>query len=160
MKVRAWIAVTTLGAMLLAPGSALAAPQCFQVFSGVYVMFNRPVNTTGTSALNGRSWGTGLFPCDGLSSWPIVGSSHKSKANGLIVAFRIFNVDATNCGATDWIGTMSGSPLTGSFVLWNQRTSFSNSGTWTQVTCPAPPEESSEPALKPGETDVFGNSAN
>jgi hypothetical protein len=155
MNARAWIADIGLAAMLIAPGNALAAPQCFQVFSGVYVMFNRPVTTTGTSALNGRIFGA-LSPCAGFQSWPIVGSSHKSAANGLVVSFRTFNVDAANCGAVDWIGTMSGNPLSGSFQLWNQRTLFGNTGTWTQVSpCPAPPV----PTLKVGETDALGNSA-
>ena len=153
MNVRAWIAVVALAAMLLAPGNALAAPQCFQVFSGVYVMFNRPVTTTGTSALNGRIWGA-LIPCAGLSSWPLVGSSHKSTANGLVVAFRTFNVDAGSCGAVDWIGTMSGSPLSGSFQLYNEKNVFGNTGTWTQIACPAPPA----PTLEVGETDAMGNS--
>jgi hypothetical protein len=42
-----------LGAMLLVPGMALAAPQCFQVFSGVYLRFEQPV-TSSTVARNGR----------------------------------------------------------------------------------------------------------
>jgi len=35
MKIKQSIAVI-VGAVLLAPGLALAAPQCFQVFTGVY----------------------------------------------------------------------------------------------------------------------------
>jgi len=155
MNVRAWIAGIALGAMLLAPGNALAAPQCFQIFTGVYVMFNRPINLGTDSAVNGRTWGA-LSPCDGLSSWPIVGSAHFSKTNGLVVAYRAFTVDATVCGAVDVIGTMSGSPPSGPFQLWNQRTNFGNTGTWTEVTCPAPPVG---PGLRAGEIDAMGNSS-
>jgi hypothetical protein len=155
MSIRKWVTLLAVGSFLMAPGNALAAPQCFQVFSGVYVMFNRPVTTTGTSALNGRTWGA-LSPCAGLSSWPIVGSSHNSKKNGLVVAYKAFTADATSCGSAEFIGTMSGSPLSGGFQLWNQRTSFSNTGTWTQIACPTPPEPA---LLTTGETDAMGNSA-
>ena len=56
MSVRTSFAVVLVGAMLL-PAEVLAVPQCFQPFSGVVVMFNPPVTTTGTAALNGRVWG-------------------------------------------------------------------------------------------------------
>jgi hypothetical protein len=143
-----------LGAMLLAPGMALAAPQCFQVFSGVYLRFEQPV-TSSTVARNGRMWGA-LSSCAGLSSWPVVGNSYRSKKDGLVVAFRVFSVDANSCGAPDWIGTMSGKPLSGPFQLWNQRTNFGNSGTWTQINCPSPPEERAAP---PAGVDAQGNLA-
>jgi hypothetical protein len=143
-----------MGALLLAPSMAVAAPQCFQPFSGVYIRFEQPVTTT-TTAQHGRVWGA-LSGCAGLVSWPIVGSSHHSKTDGLVVAFRAFTVDANNCGATDWIGTMSGKPLSGPFQLFNQRTNFGSTGTWTQVTCPAPPEER---AVPPAGVDALGNVA-
>src|SRR3981081_720215 len=143
-----------LGAMLLAPGMALAAPQCFQVFSGVYLRFEQPV-TSSTVARNGRMWGA-LSSCAGLSSWPVVGNSYRSKTDGLVVAVRGVSVDSNSCGAPDWIGTMSGKPLSGPFQLWNQRTNFGNSGTWTQINCPSPPEERAAP---PAGVDAQGNLA-
>ena len=155
MNVRVWIAVVVMATMALGPGQAWAAPQCFEMFSGVYVMFNRPVTNTGTAALNGRIWGA-LAACDGLSSWPVVGSSHTSKTDGLVVAFRAFNVDATGCGAVDVIGTMKGTPLSGPFQLWNQRTNFGNTGTWTQIACPVPPEGLALPSVG---NDSLGNSS-
>src|SRR5579872_2116339 len=132
-----------VGALLLAPGLAMAAPQCFSPFSGVYVRFEQPV-TDSAVARNGRVWGA-LSSCAGLSSWPVVGNSYHSKKDGLVVAFRAFTVDANTCGAVDYIGTMSGKPLSGPFQLFNQRSNFGNSGTWTQVTCPQPPEEKAHP---------------
>jgi len=51
---------------------------------------------------------------------------------------------------------LSGKPLSGPFQLWNQRTNFGNSGTWTQITCPTPPEEKVTP---PAGIDALGNSA-
>jgi len=83
-----------------------------------------------------------------------VGSSHHSKTDGLTLGFRAFTVDATNCGATDWIGTMKGTPLSGPFELYNQRTNFGNTGTWTEVTCPKPPEKGAKP---PAGVDPLGN---
>jgi hypothetical protein len=159
MKRRGWIAVAVVSAMLFAvSGSQLAAPpppaaQCFQPFSGVYIMFNKPVTSTST-AQNGRIFGA-LSGCAGLVSWPVVGSSHVSKTDGLVLALRSFNVDASTCGGVDWIGTLKGSPLSGPFQLWNQRTNFGNTGTWTQVACPAPPEMTATP---PAGTDPLGNS--
>jgi hypothetical protein len=144
--------VTIVGAVLLAPSMALAAPQCFQLFSGVYLRFEQPV-TDSTVARNGRVFGA-LSSCDGLSSWPVVGNSYHSKANGLVVGFRAFTVDANNCGATDWIGTMSGKPLSGPFELFNQRTNFGNTGTWTEITCPPPPEKG---VKLPASVDPLGN---
>jgi hypothetical protein len=146
--------VVLLGAVLLAPGMALAAPQCFQLFSGVYLRFEEPVSDS-TVARNGRVFGA-LSSCAGLSSWPVVGNSYHSKTDGLVVGFRAFTVDANNCGATDWIGTMSGKPLSGPFQLFNQRTNFGNSGTWTQITCPIPPKERKVP---PAGVDALGNVA-
>jgi len=151
MKIKQSIAVI-VGAVLLAPGLALAAPQCFQVFTGVYVRFEQPITNTET-AQEGRVWGA-LSSCDGLVSWPVVGSSHHSKTDGLTLGFRAFTVDATNCGATDWIGTMKGTPLSGPFELYNQRTNFGNTGTWTEVTCPKPPEKGAKP---PAGVDPLGN---
>ncbi len=119
--------VVIVGAALLAPSMALAAPQCFKVFRGVYVRFEQPVTTT-TTAQNGRTWGA-LSSCAGLSSWPVVGSSHRSKKDGLILAFRAFTVDADTCGAVDFIGTLEGKPLSGPFQLFNQRAGSGNSGT-------------------------------
>jgi len=153
MRIKRWIAVI-VGAALLAPGMALAAPQCFQVFSGVYLRFEQPV-TDSTVARNGRVWGS-LQSCDGLSSWPVVGNSYHSKTDGLVVAFRAFTVDASNCGAVDWIGTMSGKPLSGPFELFNQRTNFGNSGTWTEIKCPSPPKNGAKP---PAGVDPLGNVA-
>jgi len=152
-KSKLWIAVL-VGAMLLLPNMALAAPQCFSLFSGVYIQFDKPITTTST-AQNGRVWGA-LASCDNLSSWPIVGSSHNSKANGLVFAFRSFTVDANSCGAVDFIGTLSGTPLSGPFELWNQRTNFGSSGTMTEVTpCPIPPTKHEPPAG----VDPLGNNA-
>jgi hypothetical protein len=142
-----------LGALLLDPGMALAGPQCFQVFNGVYVKFNQPVTTTST-AQNGRIWGS-LQGCAGLASWPVVGSSHHSKKDGLVLAYRAFTVDANNCGAVDVIGTLKGKPLSGPFQLYNQRTNFGTTGTWTQVSCPTPPESGTPPAG----VDALGNVA-
>jgi hypothetical protein len=159
MKRRGWIAAAMVCAMLfVVSGTQLAAPpppaaQCFQPFSGVFIMFNKPVTSTST-AQNGRVFGS-LSGCAGLVSWPIVGSSHVSRTDGLVLAFRAFTVDAGSCGAVDWIGTLKGTPLSGPFQLWNQRTSFGNTGTWTQVACPAPPEQ---PAVIPAGTDALGNS--
>ncbi|HXR17557.1 MAG TPA: hypothetical protein VN777_15295 [Terriglobales bacterium] len=153
MRIKRSIAVL-VGAVLLAPGMALAAPQCFQLFSGVYVLFEQPVTDT-TVARNGRVWGA-LSSCDGLSSWPVVGNSYHSKTDGTVVAFRAFTVDATTCGATDWIGTMSGKPLSGPFELWNQRTNFGNTGTWTEIKCPTPPEHGTK---LPAGVDPLGNIA-
>jgi hypothetical protein len=143
-----------VGALLLAPGMALAAPQFFQPFSGVYIRFNQPVSSA-TTALNGRVFGS-LSSCDGLVSWPLVGSAHHSKTDGLVVAFRAFTVDANNCGAVDWIGKLSGKPLSGPFQLFNQRTNFGSTGTWTQVKCPTPPQEQAAP---PAGVDALGNVA-
>jgi len=151
MKIKQSI-VIIVGAVLLAPGMAMAAPQCFQVFSGVYLRFEQPV-TDSAVARNGRVWGA-LASCDGLSSWPVVGNSYHSKTDGLVVGFRTFNVDATNCGAVDWIGTMSGKPLSGPFELFNQRTNFGNTGTWTEIKCPTPPEKGVKP---PVGVDPLGN---
>ena len=153
MRIKRSIAVL-VGAVLLAPGMALAAPQCFQLFSGVYLRFEQPV-TDSTVARNGRVWGA-LSSCDGLSSWPVVGNSYHSKKDGLVVAFRAFTVDAGNCGATDWIGTMKGSPLTGPFELYNQRTNFGNTGTWSEIKCPTPPEDGTK---LPAGVDPLGNAA-
>ena len=146
--------VVLVGAALLAPGLAVAAPQCFSPFGGVYIRFEQPV-TDSTVARNGRVWGS-LASCAGLSSWPVVGSSYRSKTDGLVVAFRAFTVDANSCGAIDWIGTLSGKPLSGRFQLFNQRTNFGNSGTWTQVACPKPPENG---AKTPVGVDALGNVA-
>ena len=153
MRIKRGIAII-VGAALLAPGMALAAPQCFQVFSGVYLRFEQPV-TDSTVARNGRVWGA-LSSCAGLSSWPVVGNSYHSKTDGLVVAFRAFTVDANNCGAVDWIGTMSGKPLSGPFQLFNQRSNFGSSGTWTQIKCPAPPHDG---AKLPAGVDPLGNTA-
>ena len=59
MRIRESIAVL-VGAALLAPGVALAAPQCFQVFSGVYVRFEQPITETET-AQEGRVLGSFVF---------------------------------------------------------------------------------------------------
>ena len=152
MNIKRSIAVL-VSAALLAPGLAMAAPQCFSPFSGVYIRFEQPV-TDSAVARNGRVFGA-LSSCAGLSSWPVVGNSYHSKTDGLVVAFRAFTVDAGNCGAVDWIGTLSGKPLSGPFQLFNQRTNFGNSGTWTQVTCPNPPEEKAHPTAG---VDPLGNS--
>lgn len=90
-----------------------------------------------------------------LSSWPIVGSSHKSAKDGLVVAFRAFTVDTSNCGGVDFLGTMSGAPLWGSVQLWDQRTNFANSGTRTQITCPLLPAPTGEQSMD--EVDAPGN---
>src|SRR5215472_7330732 len=119
MKARRWVAVTMISMMTLVSGNAVASPQCFKPFSGVYLMFNKPLTMTGTPQ-NGREFGA-LAGCAGLASWPIVGSSHNSKKDGLVVAFRAFTVDATTCGAVDYIGTLKGTPLSGPFQLFNQR---------------------------------------
>lgn len=153
MRIKQSIAVI-VGAVLLAPGFALAAPQCFQLFTGVYLRFEEPV-TSSLVARNGRVFGA-LSSCDGLSSWPVVGNSYRSKKDGLVVGFRAFTVDATNCGAVDWIGTMKGTPLSGPFQLFNQRSNFGNTGTWTQITCPTPPEQGAKP---PTGVDPLGNLA-
>ncbi len=144
--------VIIIGAVLLAPGMAFAAPQCFQEFTGVYLRFEQPV-TDSTVARNGRVWGA-LSSCDGLSSWPVVGNSYHSKTDGLVVAFRAFTVDASTCGAVDFIGTMSGKPLSGPFELFNERSNFGNSGTWTEIKCPTPPEKG---VKLPAGVDPFGN---
>jgi hypothetical protein len=86
----------------------------------------------------------------------VVGNSYHSKTDGLVVAFRAFTVDANTCGAADFIGTMSGKPLSGPFQLFNQRTNTGNSGTWTQIKCPAPPHEGAE---LPAGVDPLGNTA-
>jgi hypothetical protein len=153
MRIMRSIAVL-VGVALFAPGLALAAPQCFSPFSGVYVRFEQPV-TDSTVARNGRIWGS-LSSCAGLSSWPVVGNSYHSKTDGLVLAFRAFTVDANTCGATDWIGTLKGKPLSGPFQLFNQRTNFGNSGTWTEITCPTPPQDG---AKSPAGVDVLGNIA-
>jgi hypothetical protein len=153
MRIKQSIAVI-VGVVLLAPGLALAAPQCFQVFTGVYVRFEQPITSTET-AQEGRTWGA-LSSCDGLVSWPVIGSSHRSKKDGLTLAYRAMTLDATNCGAVDYIGTLKGTPLSGPFQLWNQRTNFGNTGTWTQITCPAPPEQGAKP---PAGVDALGNLA-
>jgi hypothetical protein len=153
MGIKRSIAVI-VSAVLLAPGLALAAPQCFQVFSGVYVRFEQPITLTET-AQEGRTWGA-LSPCDGLVSWPVVGSSHRSKKDGLTLAYRAFTVDANTCGAVDFIGTLKGNPLSGPFELFNQRTNFGSSGTWTEITCPTPPEKGAQP---PAGVDALGNVA-
>ena len=54
MKIKQSIGMI-MGAMLLAPGMAFAAPQCFQEFTGVYLRFEQPV-TDSTVARNGRVW--------------------------------------------------------------------------------------------------------
>jgi hypothetical protein len=156
MRIKRAIAVI-VGAALLAPSMALAAPQfqCFQVFSGVYIRFNQRVKFNTTAALNGRTWGA-LSGCDGLSSWPIVGSSHHSKTDGLVLAYRAMTVDANNCGAVDFIGTLKGNPLSGPFQLFNQRTDFGTSGTWTEIKCPTPPENGVQ---LPAGVDALGNVA-
>jgi hypothetical protein len=153
MTIKRSIAVL-VGVLLVAPSVVLAAPQCFQPFSGVYIRFEKPV-TDSSVARNGRVFGA-LSSCAGLSSWPVVGNSYHSKTDGLVVAFRAFTVDANNCGAVDWIGTLSGQPLSGPFQLFNQRTNFGNSGTWTQVTCPTPPRHG---AKLPAGVDALGNFA-
>ena len=153
MRIQRSIALL-VGAVLLMPGLTFAAPQCFQLFSGVYLRFEQPV-TDSTVARNGRVFGA-LSSCAGLSSWPVVGNSYHSKTDGLVLAFRAFTVDANTCGATDWIGTMSGKPLSGPFQLFNQRTDFGNTGTWTQVACPKPPHNGAKP---PAGVDPLGNFA-
>jgi hypothetical protein len=153
MRIRESIAVL-VGAALLSPGVALAAPQCFQVFSGVYVRFEQPITETET-AQEGRTWGA-LSSCDGLVSWPVVGSSHHSKKDGLTLAYRAFTVDANACGAVDFIGTLKGKPLSGPFELFNQRSNFGSSGTWTEIACPTPPEHAVKP---PAGVDPLGNAA-
>lgn len=153
MSIKQSIAVL-VSAVLLAPGLALAAPQCFQVFSGVYVRFEQPITNTET-AQEGRTWGA-LSMCDGLVSWPVIGASHRSKKDGLTLAYRAMTVDANTCGAVDFIGTLKGTPLSGPFQLFNQRTNFGSSGTWTQITCPSPPEDG---AMPPAGVDPFGNIA-
>jgi hypothetical protein len=151
MKIKQSIAIL-VGVVLLAPGLAQAAPQCFQVFSGVYVRFEQAIGDTDT-AETGRTWGA-LSGCDGLVSWPVIGSSHHSKTDGLTLAYRAMTVDANTCGAVDFIGTLSGKPLSGPFQLFNQRTNFGSSGTWTQITCPKPPKNGSK---LPSGVDALGN---
>jgi hypothetical protein len=149
---RGWVVLVVVGVLFLSPAVAqTGAPQCFQMFSGVYIQFNKPVTTTIT-AQNGRVWGS-LASCAGLSSWPVVGSSHLSKVDGLVLGFRAFTVDAANCGAVDFIATLSGNPLSGPFQLWNERKGGGNSGTMTQISCPLPPVE--QPLLLG--VDIFGN---
>jgi len=65
-------------------------------------------------------------------------------------------VDANNCGAVDFIGTLSGKPLSGPFQLYNQRSNFGSSGTWTQIKCPTPPTNG---AKLPAGVDPLGNVA-
>jgi hypothetical protein len=142
-----------MAATLAAPTLALAGPQCFSPFSGVYIRFEQPV-TPNSEARVGRTWGA-LASCDGLSSWPVAGYAYKSRTDGgFVFAFRAFTLDADSCGAVDYIGTLSGAPLSGPFNLFNQRTDFGNSGTMTEVACPAPPEE----AKPPVGVDALGNS--
>jgi hypothetical protein len=153
MRMKGSIAVL-VGALLLAPGVVLAAPQCFQPFTGVYVRFEQPVTST-TTPQHGRTWGA-LSSCAGLASWPVVGSSHHSKTDGLVLSYRAFTLDANNCGAVDFIGTLKGKPLSGPFQLFNQRSNFGNTGTWTEVKCPVPPKNRAEP---PAGVDALGNAA-
>jgi hypothetical protein len=49
---------------------------------------------------------------------------------------------------------MSGKPLSGPFELFNQRTNFGNTGTWTEIKCPTPPEKGVKP---PAGVDPLGN---
>lgn len=153
MKIQRSIAVV-IGVALLSPCMAMAAPQCFQLFSGVYVRFSQPV-TAAATAKKGRTWGA-LSSCAGLSSWPVVGSSYLSKTDGIVLAYRAFTVDANTCGAVDFIGTLSGKPLSGPFQLFNQRTNSGSSGTWTEIQCPTPPKTLAEP---PAGIDALGNVA-
>ncbi len=135
---RTLLATMIVAVLLLAPGGAMAADQCFAVFGGSTIIeFNHPVTAT-TTALNGRVFG-GLAACDNLVSWPVVGSAHHSNGHGLVVAFRAFTVDAASCGAADWIAVLNGSPLSGTAQLWNQRTNFGNTTTMTAVSCPKLP---------------------
>jgi hypothetical protein len=154
MNAKALLAVVVVATMLFAPGGALAADQCFSMFNGsVIIEFNNPVSTTATP-LNGRIFG-GLSSCDGLVSWPVVGSAHHSKGNGLVLAWRAFTVDDTVCGATDWIALLNGKPLSGPVQLWNQRTNFGNTTTMSVVSCPKLPKKPTPPAG----VDPLGNYA-
>ena|SRR5215469_2394392 len=138
MKIRSlWVALAIASLTLVGQSSALAKGQCFSVFSGAAtVEFDSPV--TSSKPLTGRIFGGGLSSCAGLSAWPVFGSSFKDASGDIEVAFRAMTVDTTNCGAVDWIVTLSGNPLSGDGQFVNDRHDSGNTTTVTQVACPKP----------------------
>ena len=152
MRIRQSIAVL-VGAALLAP-MALAAPQCFSPFSGVYVRFEQPV-TDSRTARNGRVWGA-LSSCDGLVV--LACGRQLVPQQGRRPGSRVPRVYCRRQQL--WRGGLDRhaerQTAFRSVRAFNQRTNFGNSGTWTEITCPTPPEHAVKP---PAGVDPLGNAA-
>ena len=145
-------AVSVLGA------SPASADVCFTGFSGtVHYQFAGTLagfKTLGQRAAPGVIFGS-LSSCAGLTHWPLVGAE-SVKSTSIVLGFRAMTVDASGCGAVDYIVSLDPVKLTGTMQLHNDRNNFSNSTALQPATC------ATVPALAlsaPGVSDAAGNSA-
>jgi hypothetical protein len=140
---------------------AEAASTCFNGFGGT-IHYNFAVAPT-TFATPG-TFSTPvvefdkLSSCAGLKKWPIVGTVTVT-ATSVVLAFRALTVDAAGCGATDNIVGMSPRKLSGSLQLHNDRSDFSNTGTFVEASCVTPPPASADATAAPAAqgSDAQGN---
>jgi hypothetical protein len=141
---------------LVSMQNAARADVCFTAFGGsIHYQFagtTSAFRAIGTRNLAGVTFGS-LVPCAGLTHWPLVGTE---VANGrsIILGFRAMTVDASSCGAVDFIVALNPTRLSGPLQLHNDRTNSSNSSTLVPAACVAPPAVA---PLQPGEEDVNGN---
>ncbi|HUY18355.1 MAG TPA: hypothetical protein VMV15_03935 [Candidatus Binataceae bacterium] len=156
MKAKGMMVTAVVSLVLIVSGSAYAR-QCFSLFNGTVTLeVNSSVKATGP--LNGREFGTGLASCAGLSAWPIIGSAFRSASGDIVLAWRAMTVDTSSCGAVDFIVDLSGKPLSGTALLHNDRSDFSNSTTMTKVACPRPLPSAREFESAPAQgLDLQGN---
>jgi hypothetical protein len=142
--------IAVAGGVLI--GTAVAAPlaqaeTCFSGFGGT-VKYNfapgpATFTTPGTYSVPGVTFGA-LSPCAGLKKWPIVGTVTVTTTS-VVLAFRALTVSAASCGAVDNIVAMTPRKLSGLLQLHNDRTKGSNSTTFSQTACVAPPPDEPYP---------------
>jgi hypothetical protein len=167
MKRSMLVTAVALVALVLVAGSAVksdAQELCFSGFGGtVFYVFNAAgLTSVGrvVSPLAGRISGTPgtLAQCAGLSEWPIFGSAVVSGGQ-VTLAFRAMTVDAAACGAVDNIANFNLFTGSGSLQIFNQRSGFSNTTTFTSISCANAPGASAEdaPSLGGDLTDPLGN---
>jgi hypothetical protein len=136
--------------------AAKAAQTCFTAFSGtVHYQFDGDVTSPGNHPLNGVEFGA-LSHCASLTKWPLTGTAINTKA-ALVFAWRAFNVDAADCGATDYIANLSPKTMGGSLQNHNDRTNKSNSSSMVHAACVAPPAAAAAPAIPHNGKDANGN---
>jgi hypothetical protein len=93
----------------------------------------------------------------GLTHWSLVGTEVSDQSN-IVLGFRamtIGNSGNPNCGAVDFVASLSQSTLSGPMELYNERFAAGGSDTLTSASC-APVPTSVEPVTK-GQKDQIGN---